>query len=66
MKFVLTIDSENDACQTREDLVDLLDIYEGKIRDYNGNTVGKWSLSGDDPPDSSDSIPESQRNLCPA
>lgn len=53
MKFNMKINSENDACQTREDLKWMLTGVvgsvnqgksEGNIRDKNGLTVGKWSL----------------------
>lgn len=53
MKFNLKIDSENDACQTREDLNWMLNKVrrdvengksEGNIQDMNGLKVGSWSL----------------------
>jgi hypothetical protein len=59
MKFKLEIVMGNDAVLTTRDLVALLRIVtqsvseggkrpsafdEGKVRDENGNTVGKWSF----------------------
>lgn len=52
MRFTLTIDSDNAACQTREQLSDMLRHVSqkvhlgesGRIRDLNGNTVGGWEL----------------------
>ena len=59
MKFTLTIDSDNDACQTRDDLEALLnkvfsnihfvlDCEEMHIHDANGNRVGEYCLEIDD------------------
>jgi hypothetical protein len=53
MKFSIKVDSENDACQTREDLAWMVSRVmgaveqgktEGNVKDQNGLTVGKWSL----------------------
>jgi hypothetical protein len=53
MVFTLTIDSENAACETREDIVEMLErvvrnVSAGRnsmtVRDINGNNVGSWEL----------------------
>jgi len=59
MRFTLTIELGNDAMLTGEDVADALDeVCHGinttspmlvgetdKIRDVNGNTVGKWEVT---------------------
>jgi hypothetical protein len=53
-QFTLTIELGNDAMQSGEDVANALveiaaDLRvgqeSGRIRDYNGNTVGSWELS---------------------
>lgn len=62
MKFTLEIEFGNDAMQTKADLSAVLTELAariprsivgrigsgdyGSIRDINGNTVGKWEVSG--------------------
>lgn len=59
MRLELTIDSDNDACTTREDLCDIVSRFVPKlrlagtgskhaIRDINGNTVGWYRVTGDE------------------
>lgn len=59
MKFTLKIDSDNAACATRDDVLDILENILPKIRlagtesqhtirDTNGNKVGFYSISADD------------------
>lgn len=60
MKLNIHIDSENDACRTQEDVLDILDKVRDKLRlsgtdtrhtilDANGQSVGWYSISQDDP-----------------
>ena len=64
MKLMIQIDSENDACRTREDILSILDDVSDRLRlagtcskhnilDRNGNYVGWYSISADDPQDDS-------------
>lgn len=59
MKFVLNIDSDNDACRTREDLSEMLSNVaenvihhtccdKGTILDINGNRVGYWKVEDEE------------------
>ncbi len=59
MKLSIHIDSENAACRTREDVLEILDNVRDclrlagtdtkhKILDTNGNVVGWYSISADD------------------
>lgn len=59
MKLSIHIDSENDACRTREDVLEILARVSDKLRlagteskhkilDANGNSVGWYSISADD------------------
>jgi hypothetical protein len=53
MKFVLTIDSDNDdngpemVAENLESVVAKLDdgVRSGSLRDRNGNTVGAWEMT---------------------
>ncbi len=60
MQFTLTINCENDAFlnNTSRELARILRLVaehvpdnpdEGKLRDYNGHTVGHWELTADGP-----------------
>lgn len=59
MKLTIEIDSDNVGCETREDLCDIVARLVAKIRlagtgsqhairDINGQTVGHYSVSGDE------------------
>lgn len=59
MKLTINIDSENEACRTRNDLADIVRRLASKIghaesysthpiRDANGNTVGSFFMSEED------------------
>lgn len=56
MKLSITIDSDNDACQTKSEVIALLKktiekiknaserLDGGRILDINGNSVGEWEI----------------------
>lgn len=59
MTFTLTIELGNDAMQTTDDIATALEAvavqlqrsgainpeYQQKVRDRNGNTVGRWEVT---------------------
>jgi hypothetical protein len=62
MQLSITIDSENEACSTRQDVCQILEKLLPKIRlagtdsvhaikDENGNKVGYYTISADDSED---------------
>lgn len=59
MRLMITIDSENSGCRTRQDVCEILERLLPKIRlagteskhkilDINGQSVGHYSISADD------------------
>ncbi len=75
MKLIIDIESGNSACRTREDVLGILDTVRDKLRlagtgskhnilDSNGQSVGYYSISQDDPDeDEEDSEDEEEGDL---
>lgn len=70
MKLIIDIESGNSACRTREDVLQILDTVRDKLRlagtdskhkilDANGQSVGYYSISQDDPDEDEESSDDS-------